>query len=114
MGNPVLTPEVTNMEENQSFLKNIHIVVRPSPLALKILLVVLIVLCITALTALRVVHNNIQSEIENLKSQAAAVEYHSGVLEERMQDLTSFENIKNIAKEELGLVDPNTIVIDPQ
>ena len=102
------------MEKNKNPLKEIHIVVRPSPPALKIILSVLIVLSMAALVALRLVHNNIQAEIQNLKSQAAAVEYDNHVLDERMKDPASYENVVNIAKEELGLVDPDTILIDPQ
>lgn len=102
------------MEENKNPLKEIHIVVRRSPPALKIILSVLIVLSMAALIALRVVHNSIQGEIQNLKSQAAAVEYDNSVLDERMKDPASYENVVNIAKEELGLVDPDTILIDPQ
>ena len=102
------------MEENKNPLKNVHIVIRHSPLPLKILLGVLVVLSMATLGTLRLVHNNIQAEIRNLESQAAAVEYEDTRLDQRMEDPTSFENIRNIAKEELGLVDPDTVLFDPQ
>lgn len=102
------------MEENRHPLKNIHVTIRRSPVALKILLGVLIVLSMAALIALQLVHSNIQTEIKRLQEQANAVEYRNGILDERIQDPASFENIVNIAKEELGLVDPDTVIIDPQ
>ena len=100
--------------EKSNPLKNIKVVVRPSPPALKIALIVLILLSIAALVALRLVHNGIQAEIQDLKDEAADYEYANSVLDEKMQDPDSVDNIKDIAKEELGLVDPDTILIDPQ
>ena len=64
--------------------------------------------------ALRLVHNGIQEEVQNLKDKAADYEHANGVLDERMEDPDSVQNIMDIAKEELGLVDPDTVVIDPQ
>lgn len=95
-------------------LKNAKLVTRPSPPALKIALVVLILLSMAALLALRLVHNGIQEEIQNLKDKAADYEHANSVMDERMEDPDSVENIADIAKEKLGLVDPDAIVIDPQ
>ena len=67
-----------------------------------------------ALLALRLVHNGIQEEIQNLKDKAADYEHANSVMDERMEDPDSVENIADIAKEKLGLVDPDAIVIDPQ
>jgi len=100
--------------EKKNPLKNIKVVTRPSPPALKIALIVLIILSMAALLALRLVHNGIQAEIQDLKDEAADYEYANSVLDEKMQDPDSVDNIKDIAKEELGLVDPDTILIDPQ
>ena len=95
-------------------LKNVKVVVRHSPPALKIALIVLIILSTAALVALRLVHNGIQEEVQNLKDKAADYEHANGVLDERMQDPDSVQNIMDIAKEELGLVDPDTVLIEPQ
>ena len=102
------------MEEKKDPQKKVKIVVRPSPPALKIVLIVLIVLSMAALMTLRLVHNNIQKEIENVKSEISAVEHDNDVLDQRLEDPDSLENVLDIAKEELGLVDPDTILIDPQ
>jgi len=95
-------------------LRNIKVIIRPSPPALKIALIVLIILSIAALAALRLVHNGIQQEVQNLKDKAADYEHANSVLDERMEDPDSVQNIMDIAKEELGLVDPDTILIEPQ
>lgn len=95
-------------------LNNTKIVLRPSPLALKIILTVLILFSMAALIALRWVHQDIQAQIDELKAQAAQVEYRNGVLNQRIQAIGGVDTIKQIAQEELELVDPNTLVIQPE
>ena len=102
------------MKEKKNPLKNVKVVVRPSPPALKIILIVLIVLSMAALAALRVVHNGIQGQIQDLKAEAAEFEYANEQLDQRMDEPDSYDNVVDIAKEELGLVDPDTVLIDPQ
>ena len=102
------------MEEKKNPLKNVKIVVRSSPPALKIVLIVLIVLSMAALWTLRWVHNGILEEMQNLKDEAAAVEHANSELDQRLEDPDSVQNILDIAKEELGMVDPDTILIEPQ
>ena len=102
------------MAEKEHPLKNVKIVARPSPPALKVVLILLIVLSMAALVTLRLVHNGIQQEIQNLKDEAADVEYANSELEQRLKDPDSVQNVMDIAKEELGLVDPDTVLIDPQ
>ena len=102
------------MEKIKKSLKNVKLEIRPSPVALKVLLIVLILFSTAALAALRWVHNGIQAQTENLRAEAAAVEYANSVLEQKKADLGSVQSIQDIAKEELGLVNPATVVIDPQ
>ena len=102
------------MEEKKNPLKNVKVVMRPSPPTLKIVLIVLIVLSMVTLLALRWVHNGILEEIRNLKEEASALEQANSDLSERLEDPDSVQNVKDIAKEELELVDPDTVVINPQ
>lgn len=89
------------------------IVLRRSPLALKVVLTLLILFSMASLVALRWVHMDFQDEIGNLKAQAAELEYANGILEQKSQSIGSVNTIKDIARDELGLVDPNTVVIHP-
>ena len=102
------------MAEKKNPLKNAKVVVRHSPAALKVALIVLIVFSIIALVALRWVHNGILAETENLRREASALEHDNQELEEKTQELGSVKSVQEIAQEELGLVDPNTIIIDPK
>lgn len=100
--------------EKKNPLKNVKVVTRPSPPALKIALIVLILLSMAALLTIRLVHNGIQEEIQNLKDEAADFEHANSVLDEKLKDPESVQNVMDIAKEELGMVDPDTILIEPQ
>jgi len=94
--------------------KNVKVEVRPASNILKIILTVLILFSIVALIALRWVHNGILTQINDLKQEASGLEHANAVLDQKTQDLGSVQSIEDIAKEELGLVDPDTILIDPE
>ena len=92
--------------------KNVKVEVRPASNILKIILILLILFSIVALIALRWVHNGILTQIDELKDEASGLEYANEVLEQKTEELGSVQSIQDIAKEELGLVDPDTILID--
>ncbi len=94
--------------------KNVKVEVRPASNILKIILTVLILFSIVALIALRWVHNGILTQIDDLKDEASGLEYANDVLEQKTDELGSVQSIQDIAQEELGLVDPDTILIDPE
>ena len=101
------------MANKKNPLKNAKVVLRRSPAALKIILIVLILFSMAALIALRWVHNGILAETDRLKEEAAHIENENQELIDKTKDLGSVQSIQDIAKEELGLVDPDTIIIDP-
>ena len=94
--------------------KNVKVEVRPASNILKIILILLILFSIVTLIALRWVHNGILTQIDELKDEASGLEYANDVLEQKTEELGSVQSIQDIAKEELGLVDPDTILIDPE
>ena len=102
------------MAEKKNPLKNAKVVVRRSPAALKIALIVLILLSMAALFALRWVHTGILAETENLRDTAAELEEANTDLQQKTEDIGSVQSVKDIANEELGLVDPNTVIISPK
>ena len=102
------------MAKRKNPLKNAKIVVRQSPASLKIILIVLILFGMVTLAALRWVHTGILAETENLRQEASDLEYANSQLEQKTDELGSVKSLEDIAREELGLVDPNTILIDPQ
>ena len=102
------------MAKRKNPLRNIKIAVRPSPAALKIVLIVLILLSMAALFALRWVHTGILAETENLKDKASALEEANTDLQQKTEEIGSVKSVQDIAKEELGLVDPDTVILTPQ
>jgi len=101
------------MAERANPFRNIQFIVRPGPRKLKILLFALILACTAALIALGVVRSRIQQQTQQALDQAATLEQENAELEEKKEKLDSSSGIKDIAREELGLVDPDTIIIDP-
>ena len=87
---------------------------RSAPVKLKAVLIVLIVLSTAALVALRWVHNGIQAETQRKTEQAAAMEGENADLQEKIDSIGSVQSIRQIAQEELGLADPDTVLIHPE
>ena len=87
---------------------------RSAPVKLKAVLIVLIVLSTAALVALRWVHNGIQAETQRKTEQAAAMEGENADLQEKIDSIGSVRSIRQIAQDELGLADPDTVLIHPE
>ena len=102
------------MAEKNAPPKNVKVEVRRASNILKSVLIVLILFSIVALAALRWVHNGILTQIDELKEEASGLEYANEVLDQKTEELGSVQSIQDIAKEELGLVDPDTVIIDPE
>ena len=85
-----------------------------APVKLKAVLIVLIVLSMAALVALRWVHNGIQTETQRKTEQAAAMEGENADLQEKIDNIGSVQSIRQIAQDELGLADPDTVLIHPE
>ena len=88
------------------------VIFRSKSIALKIMVMVLIVFSMSALMALRWVHNGIQEQVADLRGEAAALEQSNSGLEEKIGELGSVKSVEDIARSELNLVNPSTIVID--
>lgn len=100
------------MAERTNPLRNIQFVLRPSPRELKILFIALILACTAALAALGLVRSRIQQQTQAALDQAAVLERENAELSQMDGELDA-SDIRQIAKEELGLVDPDTIILDP-
>ena len=87
---------------------------RSAPVKLKAAIIVLIVLSTAALVALRWVHNGIQAETQRKTEQAAAMEGENADLQEKIDSIGSVQSIRQIAQDELGLADPDTVLIHPE
>lgn len=98
------------MEERK---KPVKIVVRPSTPMLKIVVVVFILFAMAALLALSWVRSSILSRTEDLRAEAADLEYANQELTEKIDDLGSVQSAQDIAEGELGYINPDTVLITP-
>ena len=86
---------------------------RSHPLT-KVVVIALILVCMVALITLSWSGNQLRREIAELRSEAAQLEAENAELKEKIDNLGSVEGIENIAEDELEMVDPDTIIIDPK
>lgn len=101
------------MGERKNPFKHVKVVVRPSTPALKIIVIVVILLSMVALVSLSFVRSSIQARTRDLQEQAAELEYENEVLGDKIANLDSEQSIQEIAEEELDLVRPDTVIIEP-
>lgn len=100
------------MRKIQEFLSQYTLVYqRTSPLV-NVIVAATIALCTVTLVALRLAQWENQRELALLHSQAAALEQENAELSDRIGELGSVASFRRIAAEVLGLVDPDTIVIE--
>ena len=101
------------MTESSVKVGSTRIVWNHSTPLLKILVVSMVVFSVLALAALSWVRLSVQEQTRQAQELAAQTAGQNRRLEERLSDMESEEAIRAMAEEELGLVDPNAVVIVP-
>ena len=94
--------------------KKFRIEWRSSSNLLKIVVAALIVFSMAALLALGWMGRGLAERTQAQKDAAAALEQENADLKEKIDNVDSVQGVQDIAREELGLVDPDTIVIQPE
>ena len=87
---------------------------RRTPLLAKAVVTAAILVCTVTLIALHITLWDAQSRLEHLAQQAAAAEQENAILTEKVEKLGTVESYLQIAAEELGLVEPDTIIIESE
>ena len=95
------------------YLKKIQPVYRRSSNKTKILVIIFLVVGIVALFVLRGAINDAEALNADLESQAAQLEEENSDLQENIDNLDTVQGVEQIAQDELGLVDPDTVLIQP-
>lgn len=95
-------------------LSRIKLVYKRSGNLTKIVVLCAIIVSTVTLLALRFGLQDTQSKIDALKDQIAGLEQEHDRLENKNDALGSVDGIKDIAKDELDLVDPDTVIIEPE
>ncbi len=95
-------------------LRKVRLVRRHSSMLAKAVLLSVVLFSTAALLALNASLISARDRAEALRIQAIALEQEQQNLQDRIDSLGTDESTRQIAGEELGLVDPDTIVINPQ
>ena len=95
-------------------LKRIRFVYRRRSNFTKTVVMCAIVLSVAALVALSIAIHAANARSQELKDQAAQLEQENDRLEDKVDSLGSAGSVEDIAKDELGLVDPDTIIVKPE
>ena len=100
------------MRKIQEFLSKYTLVYHRTSALVNVIVTATILLCTVTLVALRVTQWENQKELALLHNPAAVLEQENAELTDRINDLGSVASFRQIAAEVLGLVDPDTIVIE--
>lgn len=98
----------------QEFRKNVRLVYRRSSKLTKTALCLAIAFSTVTLLMLHVLTLNEREKADALRDQAQQLEQENDRLQDKIDNLGSLEGVEDIAKDELGLVDPDTVIIEPE
>ena len=100
------------MKKIRSFLSRFQLQYRRTSTLNKVAIAVAIVLSSITLLALQQVDRKEKDRLANLRRQAAALSQSNDELRQDIDELGTADSIRQIAQEELGLVDPDTIIFE--
>ena len=91
-----------------------RLVYKRSRTVTKVVVLCAIVLSMVALLAIRQQLLDTQTLKDLLNDKAAQLEQENGQLEDKIDNLGSVDSVEQIAKDELDLVDPDSVIIQPE
>lgn len=98
----------------RDFSKRWNLQFRHTPLLAKTVVTAAILVCTVTIATLHITINKTESELSALSRQVAALDQEHLVLTEKVEKLGTVESYLQIAAEELGLVEPDTIIIESE
>ena len=100
------------MADIHAFLSRFQLQYRRTPTLHKVVVAAAIVLSSLTLISLRLGHWEAQEKLAELQHRSAVLEQENQELRDDIDRLGTSDSIRDIAREELGLVDPDTIIIE--
>ncbi len=102
------------MAPKQHPARRIRLVYRRSSTLLKCALLGMLLVCTLALTVLRISLLEAKEKTEDLRDQAAVLELENRELERSISQLGTVQSVTELAGKLLGLVDPDTVIFQPE
>ena len=100
------------MANLSSFLSRFQLQYRRTPTLNKVVVAAAIVLSSLTLVSLRLAHWEAKARLAELTQQISTQQQSNEALRQDIDELGTTDSIREIAREELGLVDPDTIIIE--
>ena len=100
------------MENFRLFLSRFQLQYRRTPTLHKVVVAAAIVLSSVTLVSLRLTHWEAEAKAADLRQQIVTREQQNEELRQEIDELGTTDSVRRIAQEELGLVDPDTIIIE--
>lgn len=91
-----------------------RLVYRRSSTLLKCIILAMILIGTLALVALRGKLLQAKNEANDLRHEAGTLEYENKELERSLSQLGTVQSVKELATRLLGLVDPDTVIFEPE
>ena len=101
------------MANDKSVFSRIRLVYKRSSNVTKIVVLCAIVICTAALLILGGAIRDAEARTDALRAQASRLEQENNRLSSLIDSLGTVAGIEQIAREELGLVDPDSVIITP-
>ena len=102
------------MLEFQTPIGKVKVVRRRSRLLTKVVVLAAVLLSVATLLTLLLVIQSTRAQTEALKTEAVQLDRENSRLELYIQELGTIKGIIRIAQEELGLIEPDSIILDPE
>ena len=102
------------MLEVQTPIGKVKVVRRRSRLLTKVVVLAAVLLSVATLLTLLLVIQSTRAQTEALKTEAVQLNRENSRLELYIQELGTIKGIIRIAQEELGLIEPDSIILDPE
>ena len=110
---PEYTQKEAAMRKLRSFLRRVRIKYRRSSTLTKAVVICTIVVCMVALLVIGWRIDSVIADYEAKRDLAAQLEQENDKLGENIDNLGSADSIEQIAKDELGMVPSDAVVITP-
>ena len=102
------------MAEFKTPIGKVRFVCRRSRIVTKLVILVAVLLSVMTLATLLLAIHSTRSQVEDLRAEAVQLEHENSRLDLYIRELGTIRGIIRIAQEELGLVEPGTVIIQPE
>ena len=106
--------EAVRMEQGFAKLKRIQLAYGKASPLVKTVISAAIALSAAALISLRIAQWDAEQTTQELLSRASDLQRENAQLQQMVDELGTVSSIRRIAAQELGLVDPNTVIFDSE